>query len=239
MLSSKIRRLWARAWMSLSGPGGFGRLATRMAALFTPPYKSRCYLASCTAKGYIAPNARIFHGGLQLGENVFIGDRVVIYQARDGGPVELAHGVHIHTDTIIETGEGGCIGIGAHTSIQPRCQFSAYKAPIRIGSNVQIAPNCALYPYNHGLGADQALRKQPLQTKGGIVIDDDVWLGVGVIVLDGVKIGKGAVIGAGAVVTHDIPEGAVAVGVPARVVKFRGGTGNDELVEYRHTGMIL
>jgi acetyltransferase-like isoleucine patch superfamily enzyme len=52
-------------------------------------------------------------------------------------------------------------------------------------------------------------------------VEDDAWLGYGVIVLDGVRIGKGAVVGAGAVVTHDIPEGAIAVGVPARVVKMR------------------
>jgi 2-polyprenyl-3-methyl-5-hydroxy-6-metoxy-1,4-benzoquinol methylase len=63
--------------------------------------------------------------------------------------------------------------------------------------------------------------QQPPQTKGGIVIDDGVWLGFGVIVLDGVRIGKGAVIGAGAVVTHDIPDGAIAVGNPAQVIKMR------------------
>lgn len=238
MISGKIKKLWARVWMHFSGLSHFGRIATRMAALFTPPYKSRCYLAACSPKGYIAPNATIHHGGLHLGESVFIGDRVVIYRARDGGPVELALGVHIHNDTIIETGESGSVEIGAHSSIQPRCQFSGYKAPIRIGCNVQIAPNCAFYSYNHGFRPDKSVQKQPLQTKGGIVIDDDVWIGVGVIVLDGVKIGKGAIIGAGAVVTHNIPDGAMAVGIPARVVKFRGGTGNDELMEYRHTGMI-
>jgi acetyltransferase-like isoleucine patch superfamily enzyme len=61
-----------------------------------------------------------------------------------------------------------------------------------------------------------------LQTKGDIVIEDDAWLGVGVVVLDGVRIGKGAVIGAGSVVTRDIPDNAIAVGVPASVVKMRG-----------------
>jgi acetyltransferase-like isoleucine patch superfamily enzyme len=62
------------------------------------------------------------------------------------------------------------------------------------------------------------MRLQPLQTKGGIVIEDDVWIGFGVIVLDGVKIGKGAVLGAGSVVTRDIPDNTVAVGVPAKTI---------------------
>ncbi len=62
---------------------------------------------------------------------------------------------------------------------------------------------------------------QPLQTKGGIFIHDEAWLGYGVIVLSGVQIGKGAVIGAGSVVTRDVPDNAIAVGVPARVVRMR------------------
>ena len=111
--------------------------------------------------------------------------------------------------------------IGDRTTVQPRCQFSAYRAPIQIGCDVQIAPNCAFYPYDHAFARGELIRKQPLQTKGGISIGDDVWLGFGVIVLDGVRIGKGAVIGAGAVVTRDIPDGAIAFGVPARVVRTR------------------
>src|SRR6185503_16680288 len=61
---------------------------------------------------------------------------------------------------------------------------------------------------------------QPLQTKGGITIEDDVWLGHGAIVLSGVRIGKGAVVGAGSVVTRDVPAGAVVAGAPARVIKI-------------------
>lgn len=60
-----------------------------------------------------------------------------------------------------------------------------------------------------------------MQTKGGIVIGDDAWLGVGTIVLDGVTIGEGAVVGAGSVVSRDIPAMAVAVGNPAKVVRIR------------------
>ncbi len=68
----------------------------------------------------------------------------------------------------------------------------------------------------------QPIRLQPIQSRGDIVVEDDVWLGVGVKVLDGVTIGRGAVIGAGAVVTKDIPPLAIAAGVPARVLRRRG-----------------
>ena len=53
---------------------------------------------------------------------------------------------------------------------------------------------------------------------------DDAWLSVGVIVLDGVRIGKGAVVGAGAVVTKDLPANSISSGVPARVIKMRGSS---------------
>jgi acetyltransferase-like isoleucine patch superfamily enzyme len=213
--------IWTRFWMRFAGLGYCGRIATWLATWFTPPYKERRRLARYNSKGYIAPSATIHHPNLQLGANIFIGDRVVIFQVENGGSVELAERVYLHNDICIETGDGGSLKIGSNTSIQPRCQFSAYKAPIQIGCGVQIAPNCAFYPYDHGVAPGELIKNQPLQTKGGIVIDDDAWLGFGVIVLDGVRIGKGAVVGAGAVVTHDVPNGAIAVGVPARVVNMR------------------
>jgi len=58
-------------------------------------------------------------------------------------------------------------------------------------------------------------------TAQGIVIEDDVWLGSGVIVLDGVRIGKGSVVGAGSVVTEDLAPFSIAVGSPARAVRDR------------------
>ncbi len=65
------------------------------------------------------------------------------------------------------------------------------------------------------------MNRQPLTTKGDVVIENDAWLGFGVVVLSGVHIGEGAIIGAGSVVTRDVPEGAIAVGNPARVVRMR------------------
>jgi acetyltransferase-like isoleucine patch superfamily enzyme len=213
---------WVRFWMRHAGLGPWGRFATRLAVCFVPPYKERSYLAQLNPHGYIAPSAIVRHPGLQLGAHVFIGDQVIIYQAQQtGGPVRLGDRVRLHRDSIIEVGSGGSLTIGADTHIQPRCQFSAYEAPIRIGCGVQIAPYCAFYPYDHGFAPGIPIREQPLTTKGGITIGDEAWLGVGVIVLDGVRIGQGAVIGAGAVVVSDIPDDAIAVGVPASVVKMR------------------
>lgn len=197
-----------------------GRAATRLAVAFSPPYKGRRYLARLNARGYFAPSAAIHCRHLVTGQNVFIGDRVTIYEA-DDGEVALGDRVFVHQDSIIEVGMGGRVDIGTDTHIQPRCQLSAYKGALTIGRNVQVAPNCAFYPYNHATAAGQSIKQQPLQTKGGIVIEDDVWLGCGVIVLDGVRIGRGAVVGAGAVVTTDVPSNAIAIGAPARVIAAR------------------
>ena len=208
--------------MQFAGQGVSGRLATRIAGIPAPPYKGRKYMAHLNIHGYVSPTASISHDELHFGRHIFIGDRVAIYKAKSGSSVSIGNYTHINQDTIIETGEGGYLTIGSNTHIQPRCQLSAYKGPIEIGSTVQIAPNCAFYSYDHGILPSEPIVRQPLRTKGGIVVEDDAWLGYGVIVLDGVRIGKGAVIGAGAVVTRSIPDAGIAAGVPARLIGRRG-----------------
>ena len=221
MKIGKPKRTWARFWMRYAGLSPFGRIATRLAIWFAPPYYGRCYLARLNPKGYIAPSAIVSHSSVHFGHNIFIGDRVVIYQDKDGGPIEFGEFVHVYGETFIQTGSGGSVKIGDNTHIHPRCQISAYKSAIYIGSEVQIAPNCAFYPYNHGIVAGKLIQEQPLHSKGDIIVGDDAWLGFGVIILDGARIGAGAVVGAGSVVIDDIPDGGIAVGVPARVVKMR------------------
>jgi acetyltransferase-like isoleucine patch superfamily enzyme len=214
-----LHKRWARFWLKYSGLNPLGRFATQLATLFSPPYKASTYMASLSSKGYISPKAYIFHNDLILGKNIFIGECVTIYQSKGSGAVSIGDRTHLHRDTIVETGFGGNLNIKDDTHIQPRCQFSAYLGSIIIGSGVQIAPACAFYPYNHSFDSDRQIKDQSLQTKGDIIVDDNVWLGFGVIVLDGVNIGEGSVIGAGSVVNQNIPKGAVAAGVPARILK--------------------
>jgi len=216
-----LTKRWTRFWMRRAGLSRFGRVATRLATWFAPPHKARVSLARMNPQGYIAPSVTIYHSDLRLGANIFVDERVVIFQREGGGPIELGDRVYIYRDTIVETGYGGSLVIGAKTSIHPRCQINAYKVSIQIGCGVMIAPSCALYPYDHGVAPDKPIIAQPLVSKGDIVIGDGAWLGVGVVVLGGVRIGEGAVIGAGSVVTQDVPDGAIAVGVPAQVVKMR------------------
>lgn len=187
-----------------------------------PPYKGARQLANVSSRGFVSPSAKLHTRQFYRGDHSFIGDDVVIFQAADAGQVSLGRRSSLNAACIVECGEGGTVTIGDSTHIQPRCQLSAYKGSLVIGAGVQVAPNCAFYPYNHGFDMSVPIMKQPLTTKGGIVIEDDVWLSYGVVVLDGVTIGKGAVIGAGSVVSRDIPAGAIAAGTPARVIRQRG-----------------
>jgi maltose O-acetyltransferase len=90
-------------------------------------------------------------------------------------------------------------------------------APIVIGDDVQIGPNVQLLTPLHPI--EPGARRDKWEAARPITIEDNVWLGGGVIVLPGVTIGANTVVGAGAVVTKDLPANVVAVGNPARVVR--------------------
>lgn len=90
-------------------------------------------------------------------------------------------------------------------------------APITIGDDVQIGPNVQLLTPTHPLQAD--LRRAKWEAAKPIVIEANVWIGGGAIVLPGVTIGENSVVGAGSVVTKDLPPNVVAVGNPARVAR--------------------
>lgn len=90
-----------------------------------------------------------------------------------------------------------------------------------IGKNVMVAANVSIRDTNHNYNdLNKPMFNQGLNTKP-IKICDDVWIGHGVVITQGVTINSGAIIAANAVVTKDIPENAIAGGVPAKVIKYR------------------
>lgn len=205
-----------------------GRFFTWLAGLPLGP-SSKTSLAQI--KTYISPKAQIACPNLHLGPKCFVDDLVTI--SGNSGSVVLGKRVHLYRGTIIDVGQGGQVIIGDYTRIFPNCVLYAYMGSIRIGHHVMIAAQCGFTPYQHKLDdLSRPMCEQELTSKGDIVIEDDVWLGMGVKVMDGVCIGRGAVIGANAVVTEDIPPYSIAAGIPARVIRKRGDTDNTIEKEY-------
>jgi acetyltransferase-like isoleucine patch superfamily enzyme len=206
--------------MKLSGLPVLGRFFVWLAGLPMGPHRSKAPLARL--KSYISPRAEVSCPDLHLGQGCFVDAFAVIWAGKGGGTVRLARNVHLNRGTIIEVDRGCTITIGEYTYIQAYCNLYAYAGNIRIGSHVMIAPQCGLFPYQHIVdNPSKAMVHQGFTTKGDIVIEDDVWLGTGVKVMDGVTIGQGATVGAGAVVTRDVPPYTIVGGVPAKVIGTR------------------
>lgn len=114
----------------------------------------------------------------------------------------------------------GSLTIGSGTTLNDGCRISAFDS-VQIGADCMFAPQVSVLDIDHRFDArDRPLRQQGYRT-APVVIGDDVWLGVNVVVLRGVRIGNGAIIGANSVVTRDIPDFAIAAGIPARVLRMR------------------
>ena len=115
----------------------------------------------------------------------------------------------------IEVGNSAAFNRGAH--INASCG-----GKISIGDHCLIGPGVVMRTADHYFSrTDMPLQNQG-HDHGDIIIDDDVWIGDNAVVLKGVHIGRGAIIGAGAVVTKNIPSMAIAVGIPAKPLRWRG-----------------
>jgi acetyltransferase-like isoleucine patch superfamily enzyme len=101
---------------------------------------------------------------------------------------------------------------------------------ITLGNFVRIAPDAKIIAMNHGFDdLDKPICEQPITSKG-IKIGDDVWVGAGATILDGVTIGDHCVIAAGAIVTKDVPDNAIVGGNPAKIIKYRLENNNSSVV---------
>lgn len=153
-----------------------------------------------------------------LGSNVkFLRGAVIL--ADSTGHIEIGAESTICRYSIVQSA-GGVISIGIDSLVGDHCNLFG-QGNLTIGNHVMIASGVRIVPNQHTFENPLTpIGQQPCRSVG-IVIKDDVWIGVNAVVLDGVTIGTGAIIGAGSVVTRDIPDYAIAAGVPAKVMKFR------------------
>jgi len=164
--------------------------------------------------------------GIRIAPSAYLGTGALIQTDSDGhsfgGRIVVSGGVTISDGVIIAT-YGGSIEIEANVYIGPYCVLYGHGGLV-VGRNTMIGAHTVIVPANHGFARlDVPMNLQPL-TREGITIGEDVWIGAGCKVLDGVRIGPGTVIGAGSVVTRDIDAYSVALGVPAAVVRSRQGS---------------
>lgn len=161
---------------------------------------------------------------IRLGNNVAVSGNCRLDVKGDGNTnLSIGNNVLIGANTIMRCRFGGTLEIGNNTGIGDNCIVASRDTSVKIGDKVLMAAYCYIMggPGHNIERADIPIDDQPLTPSKGLVIEDDVWLGAGVKVLDGVKIGRGSVIGAGAVVTENIPEFSIAVGIPAKVIRKR------------------
>ncbi|GAA4976425.1 acyltransferase [Kineococcus glutinatus] len=128
-----------------------------------------------------------------------------------GRDVNVEHGAWFGSGRGIVLGDRSAIGMDALVI-----------GPVTIGADVMMGPRCVLLAAGHETASlELPMAQQGFRPERTIVIEDDVWIGAGVTILPGRRIGRGSVVGAASVVTVDVPPYTVVAGNPARVVKHR------------------
>lgn len=158
----------------------------------------------------IHPTAKVSH--LADIEDSVRGTRIVV-------------GAHSVIDSFVKVkpaGGSGDLIIGEYVYVNSGCVLYTGQG-ITIGNSVAIAANCTFAPVNHAYAdASRLIREQGfLPGKGGITVEDDVWIGANVVLLDGAKLRKGCVVGAGAIVKGELEAYHVYAGTPLRCIGKR------------------
>ena len=154
----------------------------------------------------------------RLGTGVVFEAGVLVFHAEN---IEIGNDVYVGHQTILKAYHINKMVIGDGTWIGQQCFFHS-AGGLTIGKNVGIGPGVRIVTSAHRLDqADRPILKSAVEF-APVVIDDDADIGVGAIILPGVRIGRGVQVGAGAVVTRDVAERVIVAGVPARTIGTRG-----------------
>ena len=145
-----------------------------------------------------------------IGEHCFVSELAAVQTERlELGPTSYI-AAHAYVTGSLRTGRNCTVNA-----------FSVVRGDITLGDAVRIGAHTSILAFNHTMtDPDLEVFRQPISSRG-ITIGNDVWVGSHVVILDGVTVGDKAVIAAGAVVTKDVPAGAVVGGNPARVLRWR------------------
>jgi acetyltransferase-like isoleucine patch superfamily enzyme len=176
----------------------------------------------------LPPSARLSYDALVIGRAIDVGAGTsigagAVVHAGDGPAERIVIGRHCRISPGARVlSWGGPITIGDHCSINASTVLYG-TGGITIGAHVRIAANTTIVASQHAFErTDEVIARQGF-TASGIVIEDDVWIGAGVCVLDGVRVRTGAILAAGAVVTRDVDPFTIVGGVPATVLRARQG----------------
>ena len=161
---------------------------------------------------------------LRLGKNIIIEDNVFINALSEkgvqfGNNVTIARGsILICTGVIKNKGVG--ISIGSNSAIGAQ-SFIGGQGGVVIGNDVIIGPGVRIFSENHIITDKEKLIRLQGETRKGVAIGNNCWIGASSTILDGVTIGEGCVVAAGSVVTKDVTNNSVVAGVPAKLIKSR------------------
>ncbi len=138
---------------------------------------------------------------------------------------QIIVGDHAVIDSFVKikpAGGSGDVVIGKHTYINSGVVIYSGNG-VRIGDHVLIAANCTLAPVNHEFRSrDRLIHEQGFQaSRGGIIIEDDVWIGANCVLLDGTVLRRGAVVGANSLVMGEVASYTINVGSPCRQTGLR------------------
>jgi acetyltransferase-like isoleucine patch superfamily enzyme len=158
---------------------------------------------------------------ITLHDGVYLDNRVYIHATPHGIEIGANTRVMLNAELHVYNFRGlpsSRISIGENSVIGPFSIIMGHGGT-SIGDNVIISPRVSILPINHLFeNKNIPIREQGISAHG-ITIENNVWIGAGAIILDGVHIGQGSVVGAGAVVTKDVPPYTMVLGVPARVIR--------------------
>jgi acetyltransferase-like isoleucine patch superfamily enzyme len=181
--------------------------------------RARHYAARLRSVGHVRVLGWLGYQGsrdVQLDADV----RITYPPAVTLGPrVHLCRGVKLEPSQVEGRAVFGRIELGEHVFVGERTTIVSHER-IAVGARTMIAHNCSLMDFNHGIEAGGPPSRLPGRT-AEVVVEEDCWLGAGVIVLPGARVGAGTIVGAGSVVTKSLPPGVIAAGVPARVLRSR------------------